>query len=307
MVSIRRALSPVPRPGDRTNGESCFVSSPLSMSSSCNQSYTPPEGLMSSYYGSLDYAFYKVWTFVLGLLSRRSSRPLEKSKLKGQIWRKAFLQFFICFVGGVFIGLTSFVSLNLSPNTMSKHQALSFELFHPYENDRLFDDVYSRNMTSTLNSSAFLDNSMSEPNLVYDEVKDDIAVNASVNQSLDQELIVSRKLLIIVTPTEARSFQAYYLNRLAHSLKLVPPPLLWIVVEMDSQSIAIADILRRTGVMYRHLVCKKNTSEVKNNNVHLRNMALTHIETHRLDGIVYFADYSNIYSLDVFEQMRQIR
>ncbi|MCD7469517.1 hypothetical protein HAX54_008618 [Datura stramonium] len=210
----------------------------------------------------------------------------------------------MCFVVGVFIGLTPFVSLNLSANIMSKSQAFSFEVFHPYENDRLFDDV-SRNRTSTLNSSAFLDNSTSEPNLVYSELKDEIAVNVSINQSLDQEFIVSRKLLIIVTSTEAHSFQAYYLNRLAHTLKLVPPPLLWIIVEMDSQSIETADILRRAGVMYRHLVCK-NSTEVKDNNAHLRNMALTHIETHRLDGIVYFADDSNIYSLDVFEQMRQI-
>ncbi|KAH0715636.1 hypothetical protein KY284_008541 [Solanum tuberosum] len=305
MASIRRALSPVPRPGDRTNGEACFVSSPLSKSSLCNQSYTPPEGLVSSCFGSLDYVFYKVRTFVLGLLSRRTSRPLEKSKLKGQIWRRAFLQFFMCFVVGVLIGLAPFVSLNFSPNIMSKHQPLSFEVVHPYENDRVFDDV-SRNMTSTLNSLDFLDNSTSEPNLVYDEVKDDIVVNAFVNQSLDQEFILSRKLLIIVTPTEAHSFQAYNLNRLAHTLKLVPPPLLWIVVEMDSQSIETADILRGAGVMYRHLVCKRNLTEVKDNSVHLRNMALTHIETHRLDGIVYFADNSNIYSLDVFEQMRQI-
>ncbi|KAK4356575.1 hypothetical protein RND71_025546 [Anisodus tanguticus] len=295
MASIRRALSPVPRPGDRTNGEA-LSPSPLSKSSSCNESYTPAAGLMSSYFGSLDYACYKVWTFVLGLLSRRSSRPLERSKLKGQIWRRALVQFFMCFVVGVFIGLTPFVSLNLSANIMSKHQA--------YENGPLFDDV-SRNMTPSFNSLDFLDNSTSEPNLVYGEVKDEISVDGFVNQSHYQESIVSRKLLIIVTPTEARSFQAYYLNRLAHTLKLVHPPLLWIIVEMHSQLMETADILRRSGVMYRHLVCK-NSTEVKDKSAHLRNMALKHIETHRLDGIVYFADDSNIYSLDVFEQMRQI-
>ncbi|PHU03966.1 putative glucuronosyltransferase [Capsicum chinense] len=305
MASIRRALSPVPRPGDRTNGETCFVSSPLSKSPLSNQSYTPPARLMSSYFGSLDYAFYKVWTSVLGLLSQRSSRLSDSSKLKGQIWRRALLQFFVCFVVGAFIGLTPFVSLNLSPNIVSKRQAFSVEVFHPYENDHLFDDV-SRNMTSTLNSSAFPDNSTSEPKLVYSEVKDEIAGNASVNPLLDQELIESKKLLIIVTPTEAHSFQAYYLNRLAHILKLVPPPLLWLVVEMDSQLIETADILRRTGVMYRHLVCKKNSTEENDKSVHLRNMALTHIETHRLDGIVYFADDSNLYYLDAFEQMRKI-
>ncbi|CAN4120228.1 unnamed protein product [Withania somnifera] len=188
---------------------------------------------------------------------------------------------------------------------MSKHQDFSFEVIHPYKNDQLFDDA-SRSMTSTLNSSVFPDNSMSEPSLVYSEVKDESAINASVYQSLDQELIVSRKLLIILTPTEAHSFQAYYLNRLADTLKLVPPPLLWIVVEMESQLIETADILRTTGITYRHLICKKNSTEVKDNRVFLRNMALAHIETHHLDGIVYFADDSNTYSLDVFEQMRQI-
>ncbi|XP_009603737.1 probable beta-1,4-xylosyltransferase IRX9H [Nicotiana tomentosiformis] len=305
MASIRRALSPVPRPGNRINGEACSVASPLSKSSSCNQSYTPAAGFLYSYFGSLDYAFYKVRTFVVGILSRRSSRPLERSKLKGQIWRKALLQFLMCFVLGVFIGLTPFVSLNLSANVMLKHKAFSFEVFQPYENGSLFADV-SRNMTSTVNSSDFLDNSTSRTNLIYSELKAETAVNVSDNQSLDQDLTVSRKLLIIVTPTEARSFQAYYLNRLAHVLKLVPPPLLWIVVEMDFQSTETANILRRTGVMYRHLVCKKNSTEVKDKSVNLRNVALNHIETHRLDGIVYFADDSNIYSIDVFEQMRQI-
>ncbi|XP_016446774.2 putative beta-1,4-xylosyltransferase IRX9H [Nicotiana tabacum] len=305
MASIRRALSPVPRPGNRINGEACSVASPLSKSSSCNQSYTPAAGVLHSFFGSLDYAFYKVRTFVVGVLSRRSSRTLERSKLKGQIWRKALLQFFMCFVLGVFIGLTPFVSLNLSANIMSKHKAFSFEVFHSYENGRLFDDL-SRNMASSVNSSAFLDNSTSTTNKLYSELKAEIAVNASVNQSLDQDLTASRKLLIIVTPTEVRSFQPYNLNRLSHTLRLVPPPLLWIVVEMDFQSTETANILRRTRVMYRHLVCKKNSTIVKDKSVNLRNVALNHIETHHLDGIVYFADDSNIYSIDVFEQMRQI-
>ncbi|XP_016483603.1 putative beta-1,4-xylosyltransferase IRX9H [Nicotiana tabacum] len=300
MASIRRTLSPVPRPGSTMNGEACLVASPLSKSSSCTHSYTPTGTLLSSL-GSLDYALCKVQTFVLGLLSRRSSRPLERSKLKGLIWRRALLQFFICFVLGVFIGLTPFVSLNLSTNFISKHQAFSFEV---EENARSYD--VSRNVTSTTENLPIVDNSTSEPNLVHVELKKEIANNASFNQSLEQEFMLSRKLLIIVTPTETRPFQAYYLNRLAYGLKLVPSPLLWIVVEMNSQSVETADILRRTGVMYRHLVCCKNLTDVKEKNVHLRNVALSHIETHHLDGIVYFADEYNIYSADLFEQMRQI-
>lgn len=59
--------------------------------------------------------------------------------------------------------------------------------------------------------------------------------------------------------------------------------------------------------MYRHLVCEKNLTDVRDRSVHQRNVALFHIETHRLDGIIYFADEDNIYSEDLFKQMRQIR
>lgn len=118
---------------------------------------------------------------------------------------------------------------------------------------------------------------------------------------------VPRKLLIVVTPSYNRAFQAFYLNRMAHTLRLVPPPLLWIVVEMHAQSMETADLLRKTGVMYRHLVCEKNITNLKDRGIHQRNTALVHIEHHRLDGIVYFADDDNVYSLELFEQLREIR
>lgn len=115
-----------------------------------------------------------------------------------------------------------------------------------------------------------------------------------------------RKLLIIVTPTYVRPFGAYYLTRLAHTLKLVPPPLLWLVVEMHYQSLETAQLLRETGIMYRHLVCDKNLTNVKDRAASQRNTALAHIEHHELDGIVYFADDGNMYTLELFEQMRNI-
>lgn len=118
---------------------------------------------------------------------------------------------------------------------------------------------------------------------------------------------VPRKQLIVVTPTYNRALQAYYLNRLGQVLRLVRPPVLWIVVEMNAASMETAEILRNMGIMYRHLVCMKNSTDVKDRGVHQRNTAIEHIERHRLDGIVYFADDDNIYSLELFESIREIR
>nr|GMD93914.1 probable beta-1,4-xylosyltransferase IRX9H [Ipomoea batatas] len=137
--------------------------------------------------------------------------------------------------------------------------------------------------------------------------RDSLAIGAAQLQSIStEEDIIPRKQLMIVTPTYNRVLQAHYLNRLGQVLRHVQPPLLWIVVEMDAASSETAEILRNTGVVYRHLVCLKNTKDIKDRGVHQRNTALEHIEHHRLDGIVYFADDDNIYSLELFESMRNI-
>ncbi|KAL5850454.1 hypothetical protein ACOSQ4_008467 [Xanthoceras sorbifolium] len=302
MASIRRAGSPVPRAGASLNGEACSVASPLSKSSSSTQSHPSPSGgLLSSLYSSLDSQ-----AFVLSVFSPRSSRPLERSKTKLQVWRRAIFHFFICFVVGVFVGLTPFVSMNLSTNLVSEQQAFTFEVVSAVGNSQRYDST--RNVTSVITSEGTKSNATLESQVKESELIDAVSEDKLANESITQDsALVSRKLLIIVTPTYARPFQACYLNRLSHTLKLVQPPLLWIVVEMTSQSEETADILRRTGVMYRHLVCKRNLTDVKDRSVHQRNVALSHIENHHLDGIVYFADEDNVYSTGLFEQMRLIR
>lgn len=301
MASIRRTLSPVPRAGTALNGEVCPVASPLSRSSTCAQNYPPSSGLLSSLAGSLDSQ-----AFVLSVFSPRSSRfSLEKAKPKGHVWRRALFQFFVCFMVGIFIGLTPFASKNLSMNLMSKNQAFSFEMISTVGNFQSNDGVI-RNMTESEDGS--MGNATVESQPKEWELIDGISGYVTDNQSLVQESDLEfQKLLIIVTPTYVRPFQAYYLNRLAYTLKLISPPLLWIVVEMTSQSAETADMLRRIGVMYRHLVCNMNLTDIRDRTIHQRNVALSHIETHHLDGIVYFADDDNIYSTDIFEQMRQIR
>lgn len=301
MASVRRTLSPVPRPVALQNGEVCSVASPLSRSSSSPQHYPPSGGLLSSLFGSLDCQ-----AFVFSVLSSRSSGPLERSKPRAQMWRRSLFHFSICFMVGAFMGLTPFASMNSSMNTTSKHQAFSFEVISTVGNFQSHENVtrtVARSDSGDMRPSATLMSELEDLELV-DETHEDKFDSHPLNEDSN---LVSQKLLIIVTPTNARPFQAYDLIRLAQTLKLVPPPLLWIVVEMTSQSAETADILRKTGVMYRHLVCNKNLTDIKDAYIHQRNVALSHIEIHRLDGIVYFADDNNVYLADLFEQMRQIR
>uniref|UniRef100_A0A453ECA5 Glycosyltransferases n=2 Tax=Aegilops tauschii subsp. strangulata TaxID=200361 RepID=A0A453ECA5_AEGTS len=63
-------------------------------------------------------------------------------------------------------------------------------------------------------------------------------------------------LLLIVTvtrPDEDGMLQEASLTRLGHTLRLVPPPLLWIVVGAENRSASTVQVLRGTGVMFRHL------------------------------------------------------
>lgn len=296
MASIRRTLSPVPRPGTSMNGEACSVGSPLSRSSLSPQNYPQSTGLHYSLFNTLE-----TQAAILGIYSPRSSRPMDKLKPKGPVWRRAMFHFFMCFVVGFLAGFTPFASTNLSMNVMSKYQAFQF--------DRISTDEKSQpqnSSSSTISIPLESEDMKSSPTQAAVPMYNNVSYDNLDKHEIAQEL-EPRKLLIVVTPTSAHPLQSYYLNRLAHTLKSVRPPLLWLVVEMSSQSDETADVLRSTGIMYRHIVCSKNLTDVRDGRVHQRNLALSHIETHRLDGIVYFADENNIYLVDLFEKMREIR
>ncbi|KVH99668.1 probable beta-1,4-xylosyltransferase IRX9H isoform X1 [Cynara cardunculus var. scolymus] len=163
-----------------------------------------------------------------------------------------------------------------------------------------FEDVKSRDFSFEVNHPPILD---VKEDIVVKKVELAVEKRENVKERFDY---VARKQLIVVTPTYNRALQAFYLNRLGQVLRLVPPPVLWIVVEMNAASTETADILRGMGIMYQHLVCTKNLTNMKDRGVHQRNRALEHIEHHKLNGIVYFADDDNIYSLELFETLREI-
>ena len=205
--------------------------------------------------------------------------------------RRVFIRCAIFFLLGFLLGMIPLGHVVEDEDDVVRAQDLSFDIKPPHVNAR-FEDGDGGGDRAVKKE---------ENDLVVD-------VRLGVEAGADGGLVfVPRKQLIVVTPTYNRPLQAYFLNRLGQVLRLVPPPLLWIVVEMNSASMETAEMLRKTGVMYRHLVCAKNSTQVKDRGVYQRNTALEHIEHHRLDGIVYFADDDNIYSLELFYSLRNIR
>lgn len=216
------------------------------------------------------------------LIINGKSSPLLYSRKNNISRKKLFYRCLIFFVLGLVLGMAPFGG---------------------------FDDARSRDFSFEIKAPVV--NVNEEMKAVVIPRVENVVVNSVKLPGLEDEVkgkfdYVPRKLLIVVTPTYNRALQAYYLNRLSGALKLVKSPLLWIVVEMNVASAETADILRKTGVMYRHLVCSKNMTDIKDRGVHQRNVALEHIAHHRLDGIVYFADDDNIYSLELFESIRSI-
>ncbi|XP_054788596.1 probable beta-1,4-xylosyltransferase IRX9H isoform X2 [Prosopis cineraria] len=270
MASFRRTLSPAHHDRQYQNGVGSFPVSSPHHKFSPSAKYASPLPVLVAYVARLR-------RFLAGFVMRRYAR-------KGQ-WRRALLSCLIFFFLGFLWGM--------------------FPIGH------VVDDIHRQDVSFEIKPRrANAELVPEDRTLKHDEAFVINPVSMSVDKQIatDDALdFVPRKQLIAVTPTYNRALQAYFLNRLSHVLRLVPPPVLWIVVETNSASMETADILRRTGVMYRHLVCTKNSTNVKDRGVHQRNTALEHIERHRLDGIVYFADDDNIYSLELFETLRNIR
>ncbi|KAG6501948.1 beta-1,4-xylosyltransferase IRX9-like [Zingiber officinale] len=117
-----------------------------------------------------------------------------------------------------------------------------------------------------------------------------------------------RQLIVVTTTSSGDRWRDALLRRMSDTLRLVPPPILWIVVQQVAAADldGAAEVLRKTGVMYRHLTFKKNFTDAAAAADHQRNVALSHIERHRLAGIVHFADLSNVYDLQFFREIRNI-
>ncbi|KAL3642550.1 hypothetical protein CASFOL_013365 [Castilleja foliolosa] len=212
----------------------------------------------------------------------------ERSRKKVHIWKKAIFHFLLCFVMGFFTGFapiskTSVFSSHVTMSlTSSSYSPEPVEMLHQNSNRSMLDESDSKG---------------NETLITPDEEKNEVG----------DEKTSARRLVIVVTPTSDRNkIRGVLLRRLANTLRLVAQPLLWIVVERQSDDSKVSEILRKSGIMYRHVVFKENFTDLKSEMDHQRNMALSHIEHHRLSGIVHFAGLSNVYDLSFFEEIRAI-
>ncbi|KAH7435522.1 hypothetical protein KP509_06G068100 [Ceratopteris richardii] len=120
-----------------------------------------------------------------------------------------------------------------------------------------------------------------------------------------------KQQLLIITPTFARTFQALHLTCLIHTLRNVPFPLTWIVVEADGLSNETADLLAHSQLPFHHLTFSERMPAPFDQRwqleIRLRIEGLRFIRTNRLDGIVLFVDDSNTYSLDFFKEAQRTK
>jgi putative beta-1,4-xylosyltransferase IRX9 len=247
-----------------------------------------------------------VWA---AMTSQRQTRSPERSRSKGSSCKRFLVHLLLCFMVGIFVGFTPFFLVDISKKIVSENERLPF---HEGVIEReLMDSKVKESEAVVVEKKVELidetevGESPPVPAMLDDEV--DFVGSSRALPAIDELDIPVKKLLIIVTITYVRPQQAYYLNRLAHVLKAVQSPLLWLVVEWPGQSYETVEILRSSGVMFRHLICKKNTTSVRKIAVCQRNNAIYHIKKHCLDGIMHFADEERSYTGEVFEEMQKIK
>ncbi|XP_024983937.1 probable beta-1,4-xylosyltransferase IRX9 [Cynara cardunculus var. scolymus] len=225
----------------------------------------------------------------------------ERPKKKVQLWKKATVHFLLCFIMGFFTGFaptnnpsfptTHVITSNRSPEISPSPEEISGKVSEQESGN--FD-------RSVLDESSSM-KVHERPNLDRKQETDD------KGETGNEVNLTPQRLVIVVTPTSDKDdLRGVLLRKMANTLSLVPPPLLWVVVESQSESTEVSDILRKTNVMYRHLVFKENFTDVEIEMDHQRNVALKHIEYHRLSGIVHFASLYNIYDLSFFDEIRAI-
>ncbi|KAG8384344.1 hypothetical protein BUALT_Bualt04G0108400 [Buddleja alternifolia] len=117
--------------------------------------------------------------------------------------------------------------------------------------------------------------------------------------------------VIAITPTYVRTFQTLHLTGVMHSLMNVPYDLVWIVVEAGGTSNETASLISKSGLKTIHIgfdgqmpVVWEDRHKLESR---MRLHALRIVREKRLDGVVMFADDSNMHSLELFDEIQNVK
>ncbi|KAK9135881.1 hypothetical protein Syun_015211 [Stephania yunnanensis] len=123
--------------------------------------------------------------------------------------------------------------------------------------------------------------------------------------------IKNPKTLIVVTPTYVRTFQMLHLTGLMHSLMLVPYDVVWVVVEAGGVTNETASVLEKSRLRFVHVGFEKKMpiswEDRHGLEARMRLLGLRVVREERLDGIVMFADDSNMHSMELFDEVQSVK
>ncbi|CAN4126902.1 unnamed protein product [Withania somnifera] len=105
--------------------------------------------------------------------------------------------------------------------------------------------------------------------------------------------------VIVVTPTYVRTFQTLHLTGVMHCLMNVPYNVVWIVVEAGGATNETASLIGKSGLKTVHIGLHEKMSVLWEDRhkleAKMRLRALRYVREEKLDGIVMFADDSNMH------------
>nr|KJB22504.1 hypothetical protein B456_004G051000 [Gossypium raimondii] len=119
------------------------------------------------------------------------------------------------------------------------------------------------------------------------------------------------RIFIVVTSTYVRTFQVLYLTGVMHSLMLVPYDLVWIVGEAGGVSNEKASLIAKPSLKIIHVGFNQrmpNSWEERHKlESKMRLRALRSIREKKSDGIVMFAGDSNMFSMELFDEIQNVK
>ncbi|CAA2982501.1 probable beta-1,4-xylosyltransferase IRX14 [Olea europaea subsp. europaea] len=123
--------------------------------------------------------------------------------------------------------------------------------------------------------------------------------------------VKSPRTVIAITPTYVRTFQTLHLTGVMHSLMNVPYDLIWIVVEAGGATNETATLVSKSGLKIFHIGFNANMPILWEDRhkleVKMRLQALRVVKENRLDGIVMFVDDSNMHSMELFDEIQNVK